>query len=358
MAQIYSNDFYEPVKDFFHCYTDGNCADVMFPDNDAKIHGMNIIPALTLRTGVVVIAFVLMDNHVHFCLQGGEDECRRFIKAYLFSVSNYLSKRFAGEYKDVGFKWSMLPVTTKGQLMKTVAYIFRNPLMAGFDKMPSEYPWSNASDCFMDGNRLLNIHGMRKVFALECLKSIGGGGSNSGGFAASDDECAQADGSTKYKCRATEGANLAAKGFVGHRTIGSLGPTERRTLLKVRYEYPNDWVVDERGVILTSHYSEGGFIENRIFGSVRRYLYYLASKCEEEVNDAIFRNQGKFLSDADVRSLAKSLSWEAFGRRDIRRLPLDQKVRLVRAVRKKVGCSNTQLARVLGTPVKDWIGFV
>ena len=356
MAQTYSNDFYEPVKDFFHCYSDGNCAEVMFPDNDAKIHGMNIIPALALRSGIVVIAFVLMDNHVHFCLQGSEDGCRHFMKAYLFSVSNYLAKRFAGEYKRGGFKWSVLPVATKGQLMKTVAYIFRNPLMAGFDRMPSEYTWSNAADCFMGKERFMNMP--VEGSAPERLRRAGNRHLSPGGFAMVGRRKDVAEGLREFGFPSTQGVTFSAKDSMCLRTIGSLGLTERRDVLKVRYEYPDDWLVDDRGVILTAHYSAGGFVERQVFGTVRRYLYYLALKCEDEVNDAMFRNRGSFLSDAEVRNLAKSFSQEAFGRQDVRKLSLGQKVRLVRAVRKRIGCPNSQLARILGTPVKDWVGFV
>ena len=61
------------------------------------------------------------------------------MKLYVFAVANYLTKRFGQEYRGRGFKFSALAITTKGQLMKTIAYIFRNPLAAGFDRMPSEY---------------------------------------------------------------------------------------------------------------------------------------------------------------------------------------------------------------------------
>ena len=356
MAQTYSNDYYEPVKDFFHCYTDGNCADVMFPDSDAKVHGMNIIPALALRVQVVVIAFVLMDNHVHFCLQGSEAACRRFIQGYVFSVSNYIAKRFAGEYKRGGFKWSALPVTTKIQLMKTVTYIFRNPLMAGFDRMPSEYPWSNAADCFIGKGWLMNMQG--NTPAAGSLRNAGNNRHIPGGFAMPVVGGVAVDWPVGLRGSPVESTTFPAESSKGYWTISALGPTERRTLLKVRHEYPGDWLVDERGVILTAHYTDWRFVERQVFGNVRRYLYYLASKCEEEVNDTMFRSQGKFLSDSDVRLLAKSLSQETFRRQDIRKLPLDHKVRLVRVVKKKIGCSNSQLARILGTPVKDWVGFV
>lgn len=56
---------------------------------------------------------------------------------------------------------------------------------------------------------------------------------------------------------------------------------ERRNILKVRHQYPEDWTFDEYGVAL---------------------------KCEDEVNDSMLRNTGAFLSDADVREKAKALS--------------------------------------------------
>ncbi len=304
MAQTYSNDFFDPVSDCYHCYTDGNCADVMFPETDSKIYGMNVIPALAQKAGVAVLAFVLMDNHVHFCLYGAEENCRRFMKMYVFAVANYLTKRFSHEYRGRGFRFSVLAITTRGQLMKTIAYIFRNPLAAGFDKMPSEYRWSNASDCFVGSRSVLKGNG---------------------------------------SCR---------------RTIRDLTMVERRNILKVRHEYPSDWTFDEYGVIDTRLYSGGRIIEKKIYGSVRRFLYFLALKCEDEVNDSMLRNVGTFLSDADVRGRAKTLSQEKFGRQDIRRLPLEQKVQLVRTLRKTMSCPNTQMARVIGEPVKNWIGFV
>lgn len=114
MARTYSNDFVDSVIDCYHCYTDGNRADVMFPDTDAKVYGMNVIPALVRKAGTVVLAFVLMDNHVHFCLNGHEENCRRFMKLYVFAVANYLTKRFGQEYRGRGFKFSALAITTKG----------------------------------------------------------------------------------------------------------------------------------------------------------------------------------------------------------------------------------------------------
>lgn len=116
MAQTYSNDFFDSVIDCYHCYTDGNRADVMFPGTDAKVYGMNVIPALVRKAGTVVLAFVLMDNHVHFCLNGHEENCRRFMKLYVFAVANYLTKRFGQEYEGEGSSFRLWRSPRKGNL--------------------------------------------------------------------------------------------------------------------------------------------------------------------------------------------------------------------------------------------------
>ena len=262
MARTYSNDFFDSVIDCYHCYTDGNRADVMFPDTDAKVYGMNVIPALVRKAGTVMLAFVLMDNHVHFCLNGHEENCRRFMKLYVFAVANYLTKRFGQEYRGRGFKFSALAITTKGQLMKTIAYIFRNPLAAGFDRMPSEYRWSNAPDCFTGSGSVSsgNIIGRPYVATMNPTHARRLEYANVG------------DPSSGY---------VAPHHFRDIRTIGDLTMVERRNILKVRHQYPADWTFDEYGVAL---------------------------KCEDEVNDSMLRNTGAFLSDADVREKAKALS--------------------------------------------------
>ncbi len=180
----------------------------------------------------------------------------------VFAVANYLTKRFGQEYRGRGFKFSVLSITTKGQLMKTIAYIFRNPLAAGFDRMPSEYRWSNAPDCFTGNGSVSsgNIIGSPYVTAANPT------------HARRLEYADVGDPSSGY---------VAPHHFRDIRTIGDLTMVERRNILKVRHQYPADWTFDEYGV---------------------------ASKCEDEVNDSMLRNTGAFLSDADVREKAKALS--------------------------------------------------
>ena len=55
---------------YYHVCTDGNALDWMFWDRSDFIAGVNRIGICALETGILVFAFVLMDNHVHFVLCG------------------------------------------------------------------------------------------------------------------------------------------------------------------------------------------------------------------------------------------------------------------------------------------------
>lgn len=51
---------------YFHVCTDGRSLPWMFQDESDFIAGVNRIGICYLRTDAKVIAYVLMDNHVHF----------------------------------------------------------------------------------------------------------------------------------------------------------------------------------------------------------------------------------------------------------------------------------------------------
>lgn len=65
-------------KEYFHVCEDGRMHTWMFQDESDFIAGVNRMGICCLRTSVKVIAYVLMDNHVHFVLCGTMPECKRF----------------------------------------------------------------------------------------------------------------------------------------------------------------------------------------------------------------------------------------------------------------------------------------
>lgn len=108
------------MKGYWHVCTDGLEKGLIFKDKDDFIFGMNGVPVCALRHGVYVLAFCLMDNHVHFILTGDEFSCRNFILSYkrrLFSLADL-----------DGVDVCMKKIEDKEYLLKAIAYVLRNPL--------------------------------------------------------------------------------------------------------------------------------------------------------------------------------------------------------------------------------------
>ena len=58
------------VKNCWHFYSDGNSISTLFYDEKDFIDGMNRIFVVYTRHPIVILAFCLMDTHVHFILYG------------------------------------------------------------------------------------------------------------------------------------------------------------------------------------------------------------------------------------------------------------------------------------------------
>jgi REP element-mobilizing transposase RayT len=65
-------------RGYYHLFSDGFRTDVLFEDVKAFVAGMNIVALCYLKCEARILAFVLMDNHVHFILYGEEQECILF----------------------------------------------------------------------------------------------------------------------------------------------------------------------------------------------------------------------------------------------------------------------------------------
>ena len=79
---------------YFHGCTDGRILPWMFRDERDFIAGVNRIAICCMRTGVKVIAYVLMDNHVHLVLRGTMPQCKAFITLYKQLTGTWIRVRY------------------------------------------------------------------------------------------------------------------------------------------------------------------------------------------------------------------------------------------------------------------------
>ena len=135
---------------YYHVCTDGNAIAWMFQDEEDFIAGVNRVGLCVLVTCVEVVAFILMDNHVHFVLYDTAVKCKAFINMYKRLTGRWISNKYGlSDYLRL-LPTDMIRISDEEALMNTIAYIDRNSIVAGYRFMPCEYPWGTARYMFRD----------------------------------------------------------------------------------------------------------------------------------------------------------------------------------------------------------------
>ena len=135
---------------FFHVCTDGNALSWMFKDDTDFIGGVNRVGICSHLTGAKLVHYTLMDNHVHFLLMGDIPTCGEFINRYKHLTGRWISSRHKIEGHMRGLPTSIIPIRDEESLLTVMAYIDRNPIVAGYRYLPSEYPWGSARYLFKE----------------------------------------------------------------------------------------------------------------------------------------------------------------------------------------------------------------
>ena len=128
-------------KKNWHICTEGLEDDLIFKSAGDFVYGMNGVPVCALTSGVSILCFCLMDNHVHFIVNGTEADGERFIRQYLRRLSRLV--RIPVE------KASMKLIDDDEYLRQAVGYVLRNPVKA-YNVMPADYPWGSGALYFDD----------------------------------------------------------------------------------------------------------------------------------------------------------------------------------------------------------------
>ncbi len=118
--------------------------DVFFTDED-RLTYLDHIRTACQRYGVVIWAYCLMSNHVHFVAVPSEIDslARCFSEAHVRYTRriNY-REGWKGHLWQARFGSSVLD---ENHLIVAVRYVERNPVRAGIVKEAWEYPWSSAA---------------------------------------------------------------------------------------------------------------------------------------------------------------------------------------------------------------------
>jgi REP element-mobilizing transposase RayT len=88
-----------PIRNCWHFCTDGNAVDRLFDDDHDFRDGMNRVFIVRRDFSVIILAFCLMDTHVHFILYGAFEECNKFMHKFIQLTSRHIWFRHAERKK-------------------------------------------------------------------------------------------------------------------------------------------------------------------------------------------------------------------------------------------------------------------
>ena len=295
-----------PIHNCWHFCTDGNFVDRIFTDKDDFIKGMNRIFVTIKKYRIVILAFCLMDTHVHFILYGHFNECNRFIHNYLRLTSMHISQRFGEKKKLLRLPVSHQYIDSEFYLKTAICYVIKNAPVGGIANNCYDYPWGSGALYFRD----------------------------------SGNWCSPA-----WK-------NPHTAGFV---SFGDLHILQKRELLCSReIDFPDETLI-MNGMVFPGEYTAHSIVE-RIFRTHKSFNFFLCRSKEEDIESKEGILSRLSIPIQEMRQHRNEICQELFQSKTIRTLDIQQRIKLARTLRSRFNSSAKQICRLCGlvhNEVKD-----
>lgn len=293
-----------PINNCWHFSTDGNAVDCLFYDDDDFIAGMNRIYITVRGYNVIILAFSLMDTHVHFVLYGEFDECNHFMHEYVRRTSIFIAKKHGENHKLDGVPIDYQRVDNDYYLKTVICYTVKNAPVAGVPFNALDYPWSSGPLYFKKAGYWSSPSWQGKE------------------------------------------NNRSDSGIMGTKTL--------RKVLKTR-DLPEKNLRMAGSLIFPGEYVAYELVE-RLFKTTKSFNYFLCRTKEEEVDSKGGTISHLSVPMQEMRQHKNELCLELFNTASIKTLNTSQRLILARTLRSRFNSSIKQIARLCGlvyNEVKD-----
>ena len=276
------------MKRFFLISTEHLENALWFRDEEDFIAGMNYVAIVAFaHKNVVVLAFILMSNHVHFVVYGELEDVKKFIRDFTARYSKYYGKRYGVKNflrrNDIDIR--ELRIETD-DVKKAVAYVLMNCVAANICSHPSQYPWCS-------GN-----------VAFQVVKPVG----------------------TK---------------------LGDYSARKLRSILHSAESFlPKNWLISEQGYILPQNYIPAESLE-KLFRTPHGMNYFFNSSSKAKKNLSPDDNLPAFTDQTICHALPELLR-NLFRKRSFSELTPEEQTECLRQIRYRFSADITQAARTCG----------
>ena len=280
-------------QQYFHIYSDGNFASVIFHNPADFKAAMNRLAILAHKHHIVILAFVLMDNHFHIIARAAsKDECDLFVHEFKRLTGLYLSRRYGTEGALRRMPVKVSPIQTGDELKTKICYVLKNPTKARM-AMFYNYPWGTGNLYFSNAKTDDPDNGMK---------------------------------------------------------VKDLGLNESRSVFQSRKKPPEDWTLAD-GLILPANYVPVSEVES-LFKTPRSFMYFLSLNKDDEIDQEDSDGSNMRLTDTELREERNILSRQLFGISKLSDLSVQKRLTIARRLRAKFLCSKKQIARIVRLPLE------
>ena len=285
------------VNNCWHFYTAGESVDAMFYDIDDFRNGMNRVYSTALKYNIMILAFVLMDTHVHFVLYGDFGECNAFLHEYVRRTSQFMAKKYSLQKKLSNVEISNQQIDDDRYLLTAICYTIKNPVAAGLRYNALDYPWSSGPLYFRSSDNWASprwMSGMDDVIESDYMK---------------------------------------------------------RKLIHTRAIFKKKIPI-VCGIIFPGEYVDVKIVE-QLFGSHRSFNYFMSITKEADIDNRGGSVTRLSIPMQEMREYRDTLCRELFGNAGLRSLDTTRRVRLAKALKSRYNSSTKQIARLCGLAFEE-----
>lgn len=278
------------MKRFFLITTDHLEDRIWFRDEEDFRVAMNYVAIAAFLSGIIVLAFILMSNHVHFVVACSRKRAEQFINTFKRLYAAYYRRKYGVSELLRRNRVDIREICNGDEsLEKAVAYVMMNSVAANICLEPSGYPWGTGNVFFNQSHN-----------PGQCL--------------------------SEYSRRA------------------------QIRLLKSKTKLPQNYRVGTEGYILPESYVSVKGVE-ALFRTPRRLGFFLRTSSKARAR--LEGGAAPSFRDQNILSVCEDLCHSLFRVNSIDELGVEQKAEMLKQLRRRFSADLNQISRVTGIPYEE-----
>ncbi len=154
---------------YLHLIVRGIGKQLLFEEQEDSHFFLSLLRRYSAETSVSVLAYCLMENHVHLLVRDEQGQTPLLMKKLGVSYSSYFNRKYERSGHLFQDRYRSENVEDEAYLLRVFRYILKNPEKAGVCPAAA-YPWSSISqfgdaDAFTDTKLLRELIGDEEQFA-------------------------------------------------------------------------------------------------------------------------------------------------------------------------------------------------